>query len=108
MVAGPGTFGHELIELAGGVNAAAGMKTAYPQLDKEKVLELAPEVVIDANMGQSDEARVAFWATFETLPAVRDGKIETFDDPSLLRQGPRLAQALETFVRVISSPATSP
>jgi iron complex transport system substrate-binding protein len=105
VVAGPGTFGHELIELAGGENAAAGMKAPYPQLDVEKVLELAPEVVIDANMGQSDADRKAFWSRYEAVPAVKAGRVETFDDPSLLRQGPRLVQALDTFERVISPPA---
>ncbi len=102
VVAGPGTFGHELIELAGGTNAAGGLDTPYPQLDAEKVITLAPEVVIDANMGQSDTERNAFWATYEAIPAVKSGHVSTFDDPSLLRQGPRLVQALETFERVIS------
>lgn len=108
IVAGPGSFGHELIGLAGGVNAVADVKNPYPQLDREKIIALAPEIIIDANMGQSDAQRDAFWASFPSLPAVTAKRVATFDDPALLRPGPRLPNALETFRKVVAPPSPQP
>ncbi len=103
VVAGEETFGHELITLAGATNAAAGLDNAYPRLDIEKVLTLDPDVIIDSAM-IPDQDTGDFWAAYtESLTAAKTDSIHTFSDPSLLRPGPRLVEALEIFVEAIAS-----
>ncbi|MBA2663905.1 MAG: ABC transporter substrate-binding protein [Bradymonadaceae bacterium] len=95
VAAGPGSFGHELIELAGLRNAAASIDNPYPVLDIEKVFELDPDRLIDATMSRSEEHMMGFWHQHGSLRAVREGAIVRFPDPVLLRAGPRLPEALK-------------
>jgi iron complex transport system substrate-binding protein len=48
VVAGPGSFAHELLEDCGAVNVAQQAPTAYPTYSLERVVALTPELVIDA------------------------------------------------------------
>lgn len=108
IVAGARTFGDELITLAGGSNLAAQLSQPYPQLDIEKVIELDPDVIIDATMipeGRPDAE--AFWANYRSVSAVKNARIHAFSDPSLLRPGPRLPDALEVFSAAITPPQDS-
>src|SRR5207245_2172627 len=45
-VAGSKSFIQDILFLAGGVNAAAGLSEAYPKLDPERLLSMDPEVVL--------------------------------------------------------------
>ena len=49
--AGTGTFIHELVVRAGGVNLAQGPVT-YPRFSQEQVLALAPDVIIITSMAR--------------------------------------------------------
>ena len=106
VVAGAGTFGHELLELAGARNAAAALPSAYPVLDAEGVLALEPAIIIDATMTPDQGAPLlSFWGKWAALPAVRDGRVHRFSDPSLLRPGPRLPEALHRIRAAVEAPA---
>lgn len=100
IVAGPGSFGAQLIELAGGQNAVSG-KNPYPALDIEKVIALQPDVIIDATMTAKDKSAASFWQKYEALGAVKTKRVHTLHDPSLLRPGPRLTNALKTMHTMI-------
>src|SRR5207244_8807267 len=45
-VAGSQSFIQDILRLAGGVNAAAGLAEAYPKLDPERLVLMDPEVVL--------------------------------------------------------------
>jgi iron complex transport system substrate-binding protein len=100
VVAGPGTFADQLLGLAGGENAVTSSKVAYPTLPLEMVIEMAPEVIIDASMSgtgaemRRDEVR-DFWKRFRVVPAVRKEKVHLFDSALWFRPGPRLIEGLE-------------
>lgn len=104
-VAGPGTFGHELVERAGGSNPMADSETKYPKVDLEKVLDLDPDRIIDATMGESvDEG---FWAQYDDLSAVEQGRVYRLEDTALLRPGPRLVDGLERVREAVRGDASA-
>jgi iron complex transport system substrate-binding protein len=102
VVAGPGTFGHELIALSGARNALADDARAYPVLDIEMVLRLNPDVIVDATLSRSDDEVARFWAQYPTLEAVKADRVARFGDPVLMRPGPRLAKALELISAAVA------
>lgn len=109
VAAGRGTFGNELVELAGGKNVLDEERGAYPQLDMEAVLALDPQVILDATMvsgAESEEESLAMWQPYEALSAKKTGRIHHFGDPSLLRPGPRLGEALNQIKAALAPPPT--
>lgn len=105
--AGPGTFGHELIGLAGGKNVLAGGvlgdgASRYPKLDIEKVVELDPDHIIDAAMTGGS---IEFWTAYDSLAAVKHDRVHLLRDPVMLRPGPRLWQGLAKIRRAIDPTA---
>ena len=98
IVAGKGTFGDELITLSGAKNAASSIEGSYPQLDLEKLLQIDPDIIVDATMTPATpQNNDDFWKTFSSLKAVKNKRVSAFADPSLLRPGPRLPEALARF-----------
>ncbi len=107
--AGRGTFLHELIETAGGENAA-GEAEGYPQYSAEHLVRLAPEVVVITTMtqGADFEAVRRGWSRFPNIPAVRDGRVHVVDAAVFNRPAPRLVDGLETLARLVHPAAGSP
>ena len=102
VVAGPGTFADDLIRLAGGTNVAADATSAYPQLAMESLLAREPEVIVDlAAMGTNAGGAKEWWARWEGLPAVRNGRVSVGDPDLLTRPGPRLLDGLEWLAGVL-------
>ncbi|MBW2467001.1 MAG: ABC transporter substrate-binding protein, partial [Deltaproteobacteria bacterium] len=68
--AGRNTFIHELIELAGGINSAAGADS-YPRYSWEDILMLQPEIVLISSMagGLKPEELVKSWNRWQQLSA---------------------------------------
>lgn len=100
--AGSGTFLHELITRAGGVNAAAG-PTAYPRFSQEQVIALAPEVLVITSMNREGlfQQALAEWRRWPQMPAVADNRIHIVDSNCLDRPSPRLVEGLEQLARLI-------
>jgi iron complex transport system substrate-binding protein len=93
---GPGSFLHELIELAGGQNVAAQATVPYPRLAMETVLRNDPEMLIFP-IGKTDgippdERQV--WQQWPFLSAVKTGRLRTVPSDLVNRPGPRVAEAL--------------
>lgn len=104
VVAGPGSFGHQLIEMAGGNNVAADAPMAYPRYGFEEVVRHAPDVILDAYMGADapDEATaLAFWQPYAVTPAVKHGRVYHAARPELLQPGPRLGEGLAWLARTL-------
>ncbi len=78
MVAGKETFLNELLELAGGVNVAGGFTVRYPQIDREQILALRPQVILQLTPGASPqviEQNQRFWDSIPNVPAVKEHRI---------------------------------
>ena len=100
IVAGPGSFAGELVDLAGGINVVKEEGPRYRTYNIERVLTLAPEVLIDSSMAPSgeksnDAALYERWSRFPSLPAVKNKRLHWVDPQLFARPGPRLVEALE-------------
>ena len=99
---GPGSFVHELIELAGGQNIAANAASRAPQLSAEELVRSDPEVIIlaDADYGVTAQ-QVAQRQGWGTVTAVRRGRIHPIAANLVSRPGPRIAEAAEAYARLL-------
>lgn len=80
---GEGTFIGEMIETAGGVNAAVlrGYK-GWVNLYRENIQAMAPDVLVClvSDQGQEQQAR-QYWQGLSDVPAVRNGRVFVVTDP---------------------------
>ncbi|MEP0804365.1 MAG: ABC transporter substrate-binding protein [Chloroflexota bacterium] len=99
---GPGTFGSLLISRAGGQNVGDIASDPYPQLSLEQIVTANPAVIIlgDAMWGVTPEA-VSTRAGWETIEAVKSGKVFPIDDNLISRPGPRLVDGLEQLAKLL-------
>ncbi len=88
IVAGPGSFIHELLEDVGAQNIAAKSVTPFPQFSLERVVKAQPEVIIDAAF--SAEGRE--WV--QRLPALKKARWVKMNSSELWHPGPALATGL--------------
>ena len=103
-VAGPGTFLHDILTAAGGENAAAGMGNAWPTVDREKIEQLKPEVVIHLLPQASPQVlRQAeqFWAGLPDLPAAKARRIHYLTDWYVLLPGYHLGTLVEQVALIL-------
>ncbi|MGH2378542.1 MAG: ABC transporter substrate-binding protein [Candidatus Limnocylindria bacterium] len=100
--AGPGSFIHELIELAGGINVAATAASPFPQFSPEEIIHADPEVIVlgDAGYGVTVE-QVRTRPGWSAITAVRNGRIVPVDPNLMHRAGPRIVEAAEAYLRII-------
>jgi iron complex transport system substrate-binding protein len=97
---GSGTYIHEMIELAGGINLATG-REPYPRFTPEDVLTLAPEVILVSAMRAEGFRAHEIWSRFRSVPAVRTGRVHAVDSDLFDRPSPRLVLALEEMARLL-------
>jgi iron complex transport system substrate-binding protein len=101
MSAGPGSFIHQLIELAGGANVAAGSPVSYPRLSLEEVVRQDPEVIlfpVGTEEGIPDQEQQR-WLRWPTLSAVKQNRFVRIPSVLLDRPGPRVVEGLELLAR---------
>ena len=90
VVAGPGSYPDELLQLAGGVNVVEGQR-AWPVYPIERAVAADPSLVIDAAVQEPPDSI----HRLDAIPAVRSGRVYRLHDDTALRPGPRLPRALE-------------
>ena len=103
-VAGPGTFLHDILTAAGGDNAAAQLGNAWPTVDREKIAELQPQVVIHLLPEAPPHVRAQakqFWAAMPDLPAVKDKRVHYLTDWYVLLPGYHLGTLAEQFALIL-------
>ena len=100
---GPGSFGNDLIRLAGGSNIAANASNEYPELTPEFIIAQNPQVIIYTvgpmtTTTSSDFAARSGWSN---IYAVSHNKIYSIDDNLVSRYGPRVVDGLEQLAEII-------
>lgn len=107
---GPRGYLHGLIELAGGVNVLQGAPTAVPSISAERVIRLAPDVILEHavfydHLGPDWRERVSKpWRELLGPEAVGEGsgrRVRFVTDDSAVSPGPRLPDALAMLVEVL-------
>jgi iron complex transport system substrate-binding protein len=109
---GPGSFLHDLIGAAGGVNVLGDSKLPeYPHVSMESVIRLAPDVIVDAgDMGDTVEehrrrqaATERLWRQQANVKAARTGDVHAVTSDAFVVPGPRVVEAVETLARWIDA-----
>lgn len=103
ITAGPGSFIHRLIELAGGTNIADHTSSPYPRINIEEVLKRDPEIILFPVGGADEvpESEQQQWRRWTTVSAVRSGRLHRISADLLNRPGPRIVDGLDTLARII-------
>lgn len=95
VVAGPGSFAHELLEDCGAQNVAQRAPTAYPTYSVEKLITATPDIILDAS--DVHEGRVEL----EKLAPLKSVKWVALPTTDLLHPGPALARALPKLCALV-------
>lgn len=98
VVAGPGSFGHELLVDCGAVNLVEKAPTSYPIYSLEEAVTLAPDLVIDAADTPTGREQV------QELPQLKKARWVTLPTRDLLHPGPALARGLEGLCALVRGP----
>lgn len=103
IAAGPSTFIHDLIGMAGGENVVRERAVPYPRLSWEEVLASAPEVILVATHAEGGDRPLngGSWNAWQSIPAVRSGRIISLPGDTIHRPGPRVVEGLERLARAI-------
>jgi iron complex transport system substrate-binding protein len=100
---GPGSFIHQMIGVAGGMNIAAQASDAYPRLSMETVLKEDPEVLIfpSGEVEAVPRSEQQQWRRWNSLSAVKHQRFHEVSSSLLNRPGPRVVDGLEQLARAI-------
>jgi len=85
----------EIIELCGGENVFADLKTLTPRISLESVLASKSEVIISGGMGKVHPEWVDEWRPWTELPAVKNEQLYFIDPALMQRVGPRILQGAD-------------
>jgi iron complex transport system substrate-binding protein len=97
MSPGRGSFVHDMIEKAGGINITSTLKRSYSRIDPERIIYENPDKIVLAYMKPDSWVKENFANRlgWQDIKAVRSKSIYSGIDPDiLLRPGPRVAEGL--------------
>jgi iron complex transport system substrate-binding protein len=103
MVAGRDTIAAQLIEMAGGVNAAGDL-VGFKPLNAEMVSAAAPDVVLTVEERWKDMGGAAGMKRLPGMagtPAARQDRMAALPGPLMLGLGPRIGEAVQRLARLI-------
>ena len=102
-VVGAESFLHELIEIAGGTNIAGGVRERYPAYSFEQIIRDAPDVIIDSTTGSEmrEPGELGDWARYDSIPAVKNGRVHGLDIGVALTPGPRIVDTAQQLARLL-------
>lgn len=98
MTAGPGTFIHELIQMAGGDDIAGDQQRPWSVIPTEVVLVRNPQVIILTCKNRGEVMARPGW---EEMDSVHSGRVYEVNPDIYSRPGPRLADALENLAALL-------
>lgn len=101
---GPGSFGDDMIKLAGGVNIAANTSGEYVPVTDEFVIAQDPQVIVytvGANYNGTSPDTISSRPGWSGISAVVNGKMYSIDDNLISRYGPRIVDGLEALARIL-------
>jgi iron complex transport system substrate-binding protein len=107
VAAGPASFADAMLRRGAAQNAVTD-GGAWPVIGYERIVELDPDVVVDATLVESGgethiTAKASGWSA---VRAVRQGHVVPLADERVLRPGPRIAEGLAVLARALHPGAT--
>jgi len=100
---GKGSFTDDLIRLAGGENIAKTEKEAYPRFGMEEILKRSPEVIVISSMNPTGDYPKVLqeWNRWQTISAVKNGRVHIINSDLIDRPSPRIVEGLEELARIL-------
>ena len=96
---GPGSFIHDIIEIAGGKNIFSQSLIRYPQVNMEEILSKDPEVIIASpDVAESIRLWEKRWGD---ISAVRNKRVYSIETDIISRPGPRIVDGMEEIFKFI-------
>jgi iron complex transport system substrate-binding protein len=103
-VVGTGTFLDDLLKIAGGVNVVTPEMGHWPTIDREKLLSLKPDVILQllplASPQERDQA-AATWKQLPQIPAVAPGRVYPIYDEYAMVPGWYVTDLAEKFAAAL-------
>jgi len=103
--AGGDSFIAQLIRVAGGEPISPPTREGWGKMQKEAVVALDPDVILDLMMhkeaGAFDEDTLAVWKELPTLRAVRDGRVYPVRDETVLHPSQLVGASARRFAELI-------
>jgi iron complex transport system substrate-binding protein len=103
--AGGDSFIAQLIRVAGGEPVSPPSRAGWGKMQKEAVVALDPDVVLDLMMqkpaGSLSEDTLAVWGELSTLRAVREGRIYPVRDQTVLHPSQLVGDSARRFAELI-------
>ncbi len=99
-----GSYLDELIIIAGGESIAPQAEHGYGKINKEAVLTLNPEVIIDmvqGSKGNFGEDPIAVWNELAEVRAVREKRIYPMRDPSVIHPSQFVGHTAQVFAKAL-------
>ena len=99
-----GSYLDELISIAGGESIAPQGEHGYGKINKEAVLTLNPEVIIDmvqGSKGNFGEDPIAVWNELGEVRAVREKRIYSMSDPSVIHPSQFVGHTAQVFAKAL-------
>jgi len=100
-----GTFLHEIVEIAGGINIFADLEGLYPHISKEALIMRQPDIIIEifpeGFSAENKEMLKKDWERLDMLKAVRTGNIHYLTDDYLLIPGIRIPMSVKKIAQII-------
>jgi len=105
-IAGKNNFYDELVTLAGGANVYQDTAFVYPQISREGILRMNPDVIIDLisreEFGSVSKDRVLEqWRALKGVRAVDNGRVYILDADYVVIPGPRITRTLADMAKAI-------
>jgi len=100
---GKGSFGDDLIRLAGGTNIAENMSGEYVSLDPSFVISKNPDIIVYTvgSMTTTTKSDITGRPGWQTLDAVVNDKIFGINDDLITLYGPRIVDGLEDLAALL-------
>ena len=99
-----GSYLDELITIAGGESIAPVAEHGYGKINKEAVLTIDPEVIIDmvqGSKGKFGEDPVSVWNELAEVRAVREKRIYSMTDPSVIHPSQFVGHTALVFAKAL-------
>jgi iron complex transport system substrate-binding protein len=100
-VAGPLSFQYDVISRAGGKNVTGSIQEAYPKVNLTRLRQWNPEVVFSCGFNLSSIPGITNKPEWQSLSAVRSGKVFVFDCSLTCRTGPRIVDMVEKLFNTL-------
>jgi iron complex transport system substrate-binding protein len=106
-VSGGVGFLNDMLDVAGGENVYADVKTESVQASTEQVIARHPDVIVEVRGANSGfptgerDAEIRTWSTLGSVPAVRDHRVLFLFDDRLVIPGPRVVEGTLELARAL-------